>query len=281
MKYNILVNCKNPIMLMDFIHGTGAFFKSLSTSECLPDIIGHFEIFKPDAYICFVDSIYSSKIFTQTASLKSSEFYNGAPIIIIADAETCKNIELKYPNDFDLLITRPISPDNLTLRITRYFEETKPEKSAGQQLWAQSEEEPVSPAPAAAVTVPAAAPAPGEKKHILVIDDDRVMLKMLKSALSDQYDVTILPNSISMAKCLETKKVDLILLDYEMPLETGADVFRRIKEDPKSANIPVCFLTGISDREKTMEIMALKPHGYLLKPIDMNMLFSTISNLIN
>lgn len=280
---------------MDFIHGTESFFKSLSTSECLPDIIGHFEIFKPDAYICFVDSIYSSKIFTQTASLKSSEFYNGAPIVIIADAETCKNIELKYPNDFDLLITRPISPDNLTLRITRYFEEIKTEKSTGQQLWEQPKEETVSPAPADAVTVPADAvtvptdavtvpadaPAPGEKKHILVIDDDRVMLKMLKSALSDQYDVTILPNSISMAKCLETKKVDLILLDYEMPLETGADVFRRIKEDPKSANIPVCFLTGISDREKTMEIMALKPHGYLLKPIDMSMLFSTISNLIN
>lgn len=272
MKYNILVNCKNTIMLMDFFHGTEAFFKCLSTSDCLPDIIGHFEIFKPDAYVCFVDSIYSSKIFTQTAALKNNEFYNGVPLVIIADAETCKAIELKYPNDFDLLITRPISPDNLTLRITRYFEEAKTEKSAEHMLWVQDEGKATAPAGAAA--------APNEKKHILVIDDDRVMLKMLKTALSEQYDVTILPNSISMGKCLETKKVDLILLDYEMPLETGADVFRKIKQNPKFANIPVCFLTGVSDREKTMEIMALKPHGYLLKPIDMSMLFSTIRNLI-
>ena len=124
------------------------------------------------------------------------------------------------------------------------------------------------------------APAPAEKKHILVIDDDRTVLKMLKTALSDKYNVTTMVNGIMAVKFLESKKVDLVILDYEMPVETGAAVFRKIKASPKAKNIPVCFLTGISDREKIMEVMSLKPHGYMLKPIDMDMLFSTINNLI-
>ena len=118
------------------------------------------------------------------------------------------------------------------------------------------------------------------KKHILVVDDDRTVLKMLKTALSDKYDVTTMVNGIMVEKFLETKKVDLVILDYEMPVETGAAVFKKIKANEKARKVPVCFLTGISDKEKIMEVMSLKPHGYMLKPIDMDMLFSTISNLI-
>ena len=88
-------------------------------------------------------------------------------------------------------------------------------------------------------------------------------------------------NGVAAEKFLEAKNVDLVILDYEMPIETGAEVFRRIKRNPKISHIPVCFLTGISEREKIMEVMALKPHGYLLKPIDMDMLSATVTNLTN
>lgn len=298
MKYKILVNGRNPAMLMDFIQRTDTFFKSLSTSDCWQDILGHFELFNPDAYVCFVDSIYS-KILTQNSTLKSSEVYNGAPIIVIADAETCKTIELKYRYSVDLIIRRPISPDNLTLRIIRHFDElreAREEKEAKQAaieakaaeaiakekeaLEKEKEEEAAAVAAAVAAKKAEEAAKAGEKKHILVVDDDRTVLKMMKTALEEQYDVTTVANGIVVEKVIESKNVDLIILDYEMPIETGADVFRKLKNNPKAANIPVCFLTGVSDREKVLEIMSLKPHGYLLKPLDMDMLFSTVSNLI-
>lgn len=294
MKYKILVNGRNPAMLMDFIQRTDSYFKTLSTSDCWQDILGHFELFDPDAYVCFVDSIYS-KILTQNNTLKSSEFYNGAPVIVIADAETCQTIEIKHRYSVDLIIRRPISPDNLTLRIIRHFDELKEkreEREAKQaaieakiaEALAKEDEEDAAIAAeieAERAGKAAAAANSGEKKHILVVDDDRTVLKMLKTALEDQYDVTTMVNGIVVEKFLMSKKVDLIILDYEMPMETGADIYRKIKKNPKAANIPVCFLTGVSDREKVMEIMSLKPHGYLLKPIDMDMLFSTISNLTN
>lgn len=291
MKYKILVSGNNPSLIMDFIQHTETFFKSLSTTPCLRDIVGHFELFSPDAYVCFVNSEHSS-ILPQLRALKKDAAYNGASIFLICDAKTCDELEKVsiLSADADLIIRRPISVDNLVLRITRYFDELNEAKTR-----IQAEEEARKSAietKAASVIAkekeeekPVAAAAATEenqgKKHILVIDDDRIILKMLKTALSDDYDVTTMVNGVAAEKFLESKKVDLVILDYEMPIETGADLFRKIKKNPKISHIPVCFLTGISEREKIMEVMALKPHGYLLKPIDMDMLFSTVTNLIN
>ena len=277
MKYKILVSGNNPSLIMDFIQHTETYFKSLGTTPCMKDIIGHFELFSPDAYVCFINSEHSS-ILSQIRALKNDDAYNGAGIFLICDAKTCdelaKNPLLKA--EADLIIRRPISVDNLILRITRYFDEKKD---------AQAEEEArkaaVAKEKAEEKAAVAAAAENSERKHVLVIDDDRIVLKMLKTALSDNYDVTTMVNGVAAEKFLESKKVNLVILDYEMPIETGADVFRRIKKNPKISHIPVCFLTGISEREKIMEVMSLKPHGYLLKPIDMDMLVATVSNLAN
>ena len=81
-------------------------------------------------------------------------------------------------------------------------------------------------------------------------------------------------------KFLETKRTDMVLLDYEMPEENGAAVLRKIRENNKTRNIPVVFLTGITERGKIQEILALKIQGYLLKPIDMEKVSSTIKSVL-
>lgn len=270
---------------MDFIQYIEEFFHTLSTSECRQDILGHFKLFAPDAYVCFVDRDYE-KTVNQIRSLKTDSCYNGAAIVLIGDAETCSLIEENAKYTADVLICRPVSPDNLTLRITRYFDDVEEakEKLKAKELVRQTEAEAQQAAieaKAAEIAAKEAKAAAGdaEKKHILIVDDDRTVLKMLKSALSDRYEITTMINGVMVDKLLETKKVDLIILDYEMPIETGADIFRRIKNNPKASHIPVCFLTGVSDRKKIMEVMSLKPHGYLLKPIDMDMLSATIRTL--
>lgn len=276
MKYKVLIGGRNNVLLMDFIQRTEEFFLSLSTSECPQDIFGHFKVFDPDAYVCFVDRDYERAIGLIN-SLKSNSCYNGAAIVLIGDAETCSLIEERARYTADVLICRPVTPDNLILRITRYFDDVAEakERLKAMELARQTAEEEARQAAAKAE----AAANRNEKKHILIVDDDRTILKMLKSALGDQYEVTTMINGVMVDKLLETKKVDLIILDYEMPVETGANIFRRIKKNPKASHIPVCFLTGVTDREKILEVMSLKPHGYLLKPIDMDMLSATIRTL--
>lgn len=278
MKYKILLNGRNSGLVTDFIQYTEAFFDTLSTSECWQDIIGHFKLFEPDAYVRFVDPDYE-KTVTQINKLKDSGFYNGAAIVLIGDADTCDLIEEKARYTANLLIRRPITPDNLMLRITRYFDELNEarERAKARMLARKAEEDAKQAALEAEAEKNLAAS--GEKKHILIVDDDRNVLKMLKAALGEKYEITAMINGVMVDKLLETKNVDLIILDYEMPIETGAEIFRRLKENPKAAHIPVCFLTGVSEREKILEVMSLKPHGYLLKPIDMDMLTATIRNL--
>ncbi len=119
------------------------------------------------------------------------------------------------------------------------------------------------------------------RKHILVVDDDSRMLKIIQRHLADKYDVATALNGKIAFKFLENRKTDLILLDYEMPLESGPTVLKRLRENPLTRDIPVIFLTGISDRNRIEKALALKPQGYLLKPIDHIKLLSTISKFID
>ena len=64
---------------------------------------------------------------------------------------------------------------------------------------------------------------------------------------------------------LAKNKPDLILLDYEMPVVTGAKVLEMIRSELSTASLPVIFLTSKSDKESVMEVLKLKPEGYLLK----------------
>lgn len=226
----------------------------------------HFELFNPDAFLCFIDSAYDGTA-EQILRLRTCEEYNSAPVVIVSKEETIEELEAEgFENFADLTLVRPISSDNIVLSILRFIEEEKA-RAALANTPEEIHEEP--------------APEPDKKKHILVVDDDRNVLKLLKNALEEKYEVTATLNGLLVEKNLATKPIDLIILDYEMPIMTGADVYRKLKESADYAKIPVCFLTGVSERSKVEEIMSLKPNGYLLKPIDMEMLMAAIANLIN
>ena len=106
-----------------------------------------------------------------------------------------------------------------------------------------------------------------ERKKVLVVDDSGAMLRSAKSWLEEKYQV-ILANSGMMAiKYLTMNRPDLVLLDYEMPVCDGRQVLEMIRGDSDFHDVPVIFLTGKDDRESVMNVMALKPDGYLLKTL--------------
>lgn len=107
--------------------------------------------------------------------------------------------------------------------------------------------------------------AEGEKKHILVVDDDPVMLRTIKGWLEGTYQVTMVNSGMNAITYLAKNKPDLILLDYEMPVITGAKVLEMIRSEVATASLPVIFLTSKGDKASVMEVLKLKPEGYLLK----------------
>jgi len=61
----------------------------------------------------------------------------------------------------------------------------------------------------------------------------------------------------------------------------GPAVLEELRKDPYLASIPVVFLTGINDVEKIKNALALKPQGYLLKPVDREALLAKIKEIID
>ena len=105
------------------------------------------------------------------------------------------------------------------------------------------------------------------KKKILVVDDDPVMLRTIKSWLELDYTVAIVNSAMNALTWLAKNDTDLILLDYEMPVVSGAKLLEMLREESDSITIPVIFLTGKGDRKSVLEVLKYNPDGYLLKSL--------------
>lgn len=105
------------------------------------------------------------------------------------------------------------------------------------------------------------------KKSLLVVDDDPNYLGLVRDWLKDIYNVNGVSSGMQAIKWLGKNSADLILLDYEMPVTSGPQVFEMLRSDEDTKAIPVIFLTGKSDRESVMAVLSLKPDGYFLKNI--------------
>lgn len=115
-----------------------------------------------------------------------------------------------------------------------------------------------------------------EKKCILAVDDSGILLRSVKAMLEQQYDVSVANSGKMAIKQAKKKTPDLILLDYEMPEWDGKKTLEEIRSDEELKDIPVVFLTAVADRANIAAVLKLKPSGYLLKPIEQQVLIDTI-----
>ena len=115
-----------------------------------------------------------------------------------------------------------------------------------------------------------------EKKSILAVDDSGILLRSVKAMLDKDYDVAVANSGMMAIKQAKKKKPDLILLDYEMPEWDGKRTLEEIRNDEELKDIPVVFLTAIADKENIVAVLNLRPSGYLLKPIEQQVLIDTI-----
>ena len=114
------------------------------------------------------------------------------------------------------------------------------------------------------------------KRSILIVDDDPNYMGVVREWLKDDYKVSMANSGLRAIKWLGNNKVDLILLDYEMPITDGPQVLEMLRADEDTKQIPVIFLTGRDDKESVMAVVSLKPEGYLLKTVEKKELVNKI-----
>lgn len=106
------------------------------------------------------------------------------------------------------------------------------------------------------------------KKTIMIVDDDLTYMWTVREWLNSTYHVKMANNGVQAISQLAKNKVDLVLLDYEMPIANGPQVASMLKNDSDTGNIPVMFLTSHGDKESVLSVVGLEPADYLLKTIN-------------
>ncbi len=116
------------------------------------------------------------------------------------------------------------------------------------------------------------------RKSILIVDDDPQYLTLVRQWLNEDYKVSLASSGLQAIKFLGKNKVDLILLDHEMPVTSGPQVLEMLRSDKETSSIPVIFLTGKSDKESVMAVLSLHPEGYFLKSISREKLLDELKS---
>jgi PAS domain S-box-containing protein len=107
------------------------------------------------------------------------------------------------------------------------------------------------------------------QQDILVVDDNPTSLQLLMDILNKAgYHARLASNGPIALRSVEYKPPDLILLDVKMPGMDGYEVCRRLKSNVKNSNIPVIFISGLS--ETTQKVQGFNAGGvdYIAKPFE-------------
>ncbi len=112
----------------------------------------------------------------------------------------------------------------------------------------------------------------GEKRTVLIIDDEPDVREYLTALLEDNGYVTVTAaDGNEGLEKVKQKAPDLITLDITMPEKSGVRFYRDMKESDELKGIPIIIVTGISkdfERFISTRSQVPPPEGYLSKPID-------------
>jgi DNA-binding response OmpR family regulator len=118
-------------------------------------------------------------------------------------------------------------------------------------------------------------------KRILVVDDDENILSLERTILEQKgFDVTTAAGGAEALQVLGERTFDLVLLDVMMPEIDGFTVCRRIKEDPKTRELPVIFLTAKGGGEALAEGFESGAVMYINKPFTANKLLTIVNTML-
>jgi DNA-binding response OmpR family regulator len=121
----------------------------------------------------------------------------------------------------------------------------------------------------------------GQKKKILIVDDERDIVKGLMIRLQGAgYDVVTAFDGAQGVFMAHKEKPDLILLDIRMPAGNGFSVAQRLKRSIHTFTIPVIFLTGSPEKNAEDKAMALGARFYIKKPYDPEELLDAIKRAL-
>jgi two-component system, OmpR family, phosphate regulon response regulator OmpR len=118
--------------------------------------------------------------------------------------------------------------------------------------------------------------------HLLVVDDDARLRGLLRRYLSDNgFRVTLAADAQEARASLASFAFDLIVLDVMMPGESGLELTRALRTEPKLPRVPVLLLTAMGEAEDRVSGLEAGAADYLAKPFEPRELVLRIRNIMD
>jgi DNA-binding NtrC family response regulator len=154
------------------------------------------------------------------------------------------------------LLTKPCAKDILTEAISAGLEQHKKIAASKTSTGRESDARP--------------------RKKVLIVDDDRVILKIITNALKEHGELHVMTarDGKEAISLLDTEEIDMVVTDLYMPVLNGLQLLSHINK--RHPGTPVIVLTGRGSKEIEARVKALGEFQYFEKPLDMNVLSDTI-----
>jgi len=119
-------------------------------------------------------------------------------------------------------------------------------------------------------------------KKILVVDDEKdVVLALLKRLETHGYQAAYAADAEEALRAVKKEKFDLIVLDIMMPIMDGTELGHVLKNDLKTKNIPLIFLTALGSRWGPQGYDVAGPDIVFAKPFESKELIGKIDELLS
>ncbi|MCR5525943.1 MAG: response regulator [Lachnospiraceae bacterium] len=239
----VLIVSTNADKLRRYEHAFDGLYKLKSALLSGTDILGSLGGFIPDCVVVYAEGLTRQKMFPLMDVIED-ERYAGIPVILVADPEDQRLYHENLFKDPDYITDTSVAAGKLLDVVERMI-------------------------------LSMARP-----KHVLVVDDDVVALRLMKSYLEDKFKVTCVKSGEMALKFVEKQFPDIVLLDCFMPGLDGPGTLQRIRYLENGRNVPVIFLTGNSEKDMVMKSLSLHPSGFLVKPVKREELMKRIKEVL-
>lgn len=120
-----------------------------------------------------------------------------------------------------------------------------------------------------------------EVRTVLVVDDDEIMRNALKRILeAEGYKVILAEDGLELSKVLETTRLDMVLLDVNLPWVDGFELCRIIKSHHSLRNVPLILVSGRKSPEDLEKGISMGADDYITKPFDIDCMINIINSKI-
>ena len=117
-------------------------------------------------------------------------------------------------------------------------------------------------------------------KKILIVEDIEFNVDLLVQLLEDEFELIVASDGAQGIELASSERPDMILMDMSLPVIDGWEATQQIRSDELLAEVPIIALTAHAMQGDEERTLACGCNGYLSKPIDEDLLFAKIRDLL-